>query len=30
MSDQSVELSELKQTYTVSDITYEKKSATFE
>ena len=30
MSDQSVDLSELKHTYTVSDITYDKKSATFE
>ena len=30
MSDQSVGLSELKPTYTVSDITYGKKSATFE
>ena len=30
MGDQSVDLSELKQTYIVSDITYDKKSATFE
>ena len=30
MSDQSVDLSELKHTYTVSDITYDKKKATFE
>ena len=30
MSDQSVDLSELKHTYTVSDIKHDKKKATFE
>ena len=30
MSDQSVDLSELKHTYTVSDMKYDKKKATFE